>query len=193
MKHTVLLGSRWFRVVHDAAPAERAEGLDLRDRESALAWLRRVAAVPTNMPVLRDLLAEDGALPGMYRSDDHAVLAQLAARLATGRVRVVPRAEPAVSLQGGQADSEPPPSPVRPAPESRPVLTWLTIELVGEDDMPVPGERYRVELPDGSVREGSLDRDGLARLANLDPGQCVVTFPALDADAWSSLGTTGER
>lgn len=62
--------------------------------------------------------------------------------------------------------------------------TWIEIQLIGEDGKGIPGERYRITLPNGSVRQGVLDGQGLARVEGIDPGQCEVTFPALDEDAW---------
>lgn len=62
--------------------------------------------------------------------------------------------------------------------------SWLEIELV-EAGGPVPHEPYRVELPDGTVREGKLDARGLARLDGIPRGTCQVGFPRLDARAWA--------
>lgn len=62
--------------------------------------------------------------------------------------------------------------------------SWIEIELVGEDKKPIPGERYRITLPDGSVAEGTLDEKGFARVEGFEPGSCMVTFPDLDQDAW---------
>jgi hypothetical protein len=62
--------------------------------------------------------------------------------------------------------------------------TWIEILLVGEDDKPVPDLAYRVWLPDGTTRDGHLNDNGFARIDNIDPGACVVTFPTLDTDAW---------
>jgi hypothetical protein len=71
---------------------------------------------------------------------------------------------------------------------TRPVH-WIEIRLVGEDDSPVPNEAYRIELPDGSVATGYLDENGLARVENIEaPGNCKITFPELDRDAWEPLG-----
>lgn len=66
--------------------------------------------------------------------------------------------------------------------------TWIEIELVGEDDSPVPGESYRVKLPDGSVVEGTLDTEGCARVSGFSKGgPCEISFPYLDQDAWEEL------
>ncbi len=61
---------------------------------------------------------------------------------------------------------------------------WIEIEMVDDSERPVPGERYQVELPDGFIREGTLDDNGLARLEGIEEGSCKVSFPNVDADAW---------
>jgi hypothetical protein len=66
--------------------------------------------------------------------------------------------------------------------------SWIEIELVDQDKKPVPGEPYRITLPDGeTVAEGTLDEKGFARLDGIDPGTCKITFPNLDKDAWKAL------
>jgi type VI secretion system secreted protein VgrG len=58
---------------------------------------------------------------------------------------------------------------------------------VDENGKPVPGEEYKVTLPDGStVASGTLDAKGKARVEGIDPGSCKVTFPNLDKDSWKS-------
>ena len=62
---------------------------------------------------------------------------------------------------------------------------WIEIELVDEDGNAVPGEPYRITLPDGTtVADGTLNEKGWARVDHIDPGTCQVTFPNLDKDAW---------
>jgi hypothetical protein len=63
---------------------------------------------------------------------------------------------------------------------------WVEIELVDHRGKPVPGEAYRIELPDGKGVSGTLDEKGLARVDGIvDPGTCKITFPRLDKTAWS--------
>ena len=54
------------------------------------------------------------------------------------------------------------------------------------DDFPVAGERYRVALPDGTVREGVLEPGGTARFEGLPRGPFTVSFPELDEEAWEA-------
>jgi type VI secretion system secreted protein VgrG len=63
--------------------------------------------------------------------------------------------------------------------------SWIEIELVDEEDNPVPRQRYKVTLPDGkTVAEGTLNEKGYAKISGIDPGSCKITFPNLDKDAW---------
>jgi hypothetical protein len=62
--------------------------------------------------------------------------------------------------------------------------SWIAIKLVDQDGNPVPGEEYRITLPDGSTVEGDLDKKGFARVNGIDPGTCQITFPNLDKDIW---------
>jgi len=72
-------------------------------------------------------------------------------------------------------------------------LTWVTIELLGEDEQPIPGMRYRIELPDGAIAEGRLDGEGLARVRGIEqPGSCSITLPDLDQDATTLIRTREE-
>jgi hypothetical protein len=86
-------------------------------------------------------------------------------------------------LKAQQADK---PKPFKP-PEDFEEKSWIEIELVDENDEPVPGERYRVTLPDGTVTDGSLDENGFAHIGGIDPGTCQITFPNLDGEAWEKI------
>jgi len=87
------------------------------------------------------------------------------------------------AVEHGTVKSKPYKPPV--TEEEKAVKTsWIEIELVGEDDKPIPGETYRITLSDGSVDEGTLDHKGFVRLEGIEPGSCKVTFPNLDKEAW---------
>lgn len=72
---------------------------------------------------------------------------------------------------------------VAPCPKAS---DWVEIQLLGEDDKGVAGAAYRLELPDGRVVEGTLDGNGLATVRGIASGQCIVSFPELDQDAWET-------
>jgi type VI secretion system secreted protein VgrG len=71
------------------------------------------------------------------------------------------------------------------AEENKDKKHWIEIELQDEAGLPVTGEPFRITLPDGStVADGTTDDKGCARVENIDPGACTVTFPNLDQEAW---------
>ena len=63
-------------------------------------------------------------------------------------------------------------------------VSWIEIEMVDEEDEPVPGVAYSIKLPDGTEATGTLDSNGFARIDGIEPGQCEVSFPNLDKSAW---------
>ena len=90
--------------------------------------------------------------------------------------------------QSGKYGSEQikPYKPPQTAEEKEKKKSWIEIEMVDEDKNPVPGEAYRITLPDGqTVAEGTLDDKGFARVDGIDSGTCKITFPELDKDAWA--------
>ncbi len=89
--------------------------------------------------------------------------------------------------QSGKYGSEKvkPHKPPQTAEEKKKKTSWIEIEMVDEEDQPVPGMKYRITLPDGeTVAEGTLDDKGFVRLDGIEQGTCKVTFPELDKDAW---------
>jgi len=71
-------------------------------------------------------------------------------------------------------------------PKNEVKKSWIALTLVDELGNPVPGQRYRVTLPDGhTISEGTTDAEGNAKVSNIDPGSCKITFPDLDQDVWS--------
>lgn len=71
------------------------------------------------------------------------------------------------------------------AEENSEKKSWIEIEMVDEDGNPVPGEKYKVTLPDNkTVATGTLDEKGYVKVTGIDPGTCKITFPNLDKEAW---------
>ena len=60
----------------------------------------------------------------------------------------------------------------------------VELELVDEMGQPIAGEKYEIKLPDGSVASGTTDAAGKAKVEGIDPGDCEITFPELDTEAW---------
>lgn len=161
----------------------------------AVLYLRKHRDRPGLTAALRQVLAEHLRLDAQRLSDDQ-VIDEVAQRLLNGSLQLMeifePRAEAGAAMKGllaKQAEEpieveEAPPAPV-PAP-AVPVAkkTWIAIQLVDMDGKPIQGERFRIELPDGRVIEGTTDADGKGGASDIEPGTCKVTFPDLDSDAW---------
>jgi|GEM_PF-2034463 len=77
--------------------------------------------------------------------------------------------------------------PVAPKKEQEQKKTWIEIMLVDMEGKPVPGVRYRITSTNGEIKESTLNEFGQAGLYQIDPGNCKVTFPDLDAEAWEAF------
>ncbi len=88
----------------------------------------------------------------------------------SGQVENLP--QPKAASSRPEAAKVPPPRPQQPK-------TYIEIRLVDETGNPVGGAKYKLQLTDGSVREGNLDADGWVRVRGIDPGTCKVTFPEM--------------
>ena len=73
------------------------------------------------------------------------------------------------------------------APTTLDEKTFVEVQMVGSDNKPIAGVKYRIELPDGDTKEGVTDANGMIRYEGIDPGECKVTFPDLDKDAWEPV------
>jgi hypothetical protein len=63
---------------------------------------------------------------------------------------------------------------------------WVAIELVDEDGNGVEGIAYSIITPDNLEYTGMTDANGLARIDNIPAGQCKISFPELDKDAYKA-------
>jgi len=70
---------------------------------------------------------------------------------------------------------------------------WIEIELIGEDDKPIPNEKFKLIMSDGSEKEGNLDENGWARLEVSSKADCEVIFPELDEEAWKYIERSGAK
>jgi type VI secretion system secreted protein VgrG len=142
-----------------------------------------------------DAAVADTANPG--ENDVPTATPGTLASASAGEVSAIAGSSSSSSSAGSSAGPSTSPPPVQSAasdapthdpdsPENQTKKSWIEIQLVGEDGKPIPGEPYKITLPDGTtVADGTLDDKGFARVDNIDPGNCQVTFPNLDKDAWS--------
>mgnify|MGYP001369164297 CR=1 FL=1 len=115
---------------------------------------------------------EYGHAPASLWDTERRVRTALLCAIGEGRLLVVPET-PRANVGGSRrrVPAEPPPS----AQE----LTWIEIELLGDNNKPRAGVRYVLTTPTGQRREGTLDQRGRARIEHLLPGTCEVRFPDL--------------
>ncbi|WP_394838681.1 hypothetical protein LVJ94_17460 [Pendulispora rubella] len=72
---------------------------------------------------------------------------------------------------------KPPPAPV--------TEEWIGIRVVDQEGRPMPGVKYRLKLPSGSVIEGEVGADGKVHLDGLSAGQCSIELHELDKRTWT--------
>lgn len=157
--------------------------------EAASASLRRILNDRTSREHLR-LLAKEWTPAHQLRAwDDQELHRKYLDWISRGEVRIVAQAPEsgrsttfsASGPVGKPAEASPPPPPKKKK------KSWIALELVDQDGEPVANEKFKVELPDGSVQTGNLDSQGKFRIEEIDPpGTCKVSFPELDAADWKA-------
>ena len=63
--------------------------------------------------------------------------------------------------------------------------TWIRVSLLDSNGKPAPGVAYRLRTPGGESLEGTTDVKGQIFIDPIEPGECEVSFPDLDADEWT--------
>jgi hypothetical protein len=53
------------------------------------------------------------------------------------------------------------------------------VRLKDNTGKPMAGQICHIVLPSGEVWEGTLDEKGEAKVEQLDPGNCTISFPGL--------------
>ncbi|PKK84999.1 MAG: hypothetical protein CVT49_00210 [candidate division Zixibacteria bacterium HGW-Zixibacteria-1] len=56
------------------------------------------------------------------------------------------------------------------------IKDYIELELKDEDGNPIKGAGYKVFLPNGAIKEGTLDNKGYAKVEKVPPGQVKVSF-----------------
>jgi len=65
--------------------------------------------------------------------------------------------------------------------------TWIEIQLVGEDGEPISGKKLEIELPDGTKKTATFNKEGKARFEGIAKGECQVALLGLDREAWEPV------
>lgn len=152
-------------------------------RAAAVQLLKSAIAGSGGIRPLRRLLAQGTSGLGVDRLDDDAVVEYLAGCIESGQI---------VALREGDAGgvwaeriTETPPAAPEPVLRGVMETTWVEVQLVDLAGEPVANERCRITLTDGTVRETKTNYRGRVKFDGLEtPGNCEVTFPDLDTDAW---------
>lgn len=159
-----------------ADPTEGDRELTVAEaRARLLSWQRanRGLALSRYQRVIQVALGRPLARAG---TDAESIVRLLALLVERGRLVALERRRSSPQPTGLATKPKPPPEPEPPPP---PKKTWVEFVLLDEEGVPVPEEKYSVELPDGSTKEGSLDADGKVRIEDIEDGTCWVTFPEI--------------
>lgn len=161
--------------------------LKFSDIPAALDFLRRFKNDPAQMAILRSVIASSSR--DVHRLDTEEVLKQFASLLVSSQLKILKSPQ---LLRGGSGAEEVEREKAKQAAKSAPPMaprktSWIEIHLRDMEGQPVPGKRYRIKMPDGSVEEGNLDDFGHAEYYGINPGTCAVSFPDLDAEAWERV------
>ncbi len=178
--HTLLHLASWSIGEGPSCNDSAALRLRFSDFETAVR-LRSLKGDPHAIARLRARLWDEGE--PVHRLSEDQVLERIYHMFRKGRLHVCGQRPiwSVVDSDRRQETGEPPPEQKVPEKTEK---TWIEIELVDDNGEPVAGEKYRIVLPGGTVREGRLDARGRARLDELDPGNCEVSFPDRDGREW---------
>ena len=69
-------------------------------------------------------------------------------------------------------------------PPEPPPQHWIGVKLLDNDGVPFAYERFRLKMSDGSMVDGTLDKNGYCRVEGVEPGSAQVCFPDIDANEW---------
>lgn len=176
----IRVGLREFQLEVDSR-AHVGSGVVLAPREA----VRLLATVrdPSTLAMIRSVAAGVGGGMPISERDEQLGLRVLAAQLETGRLRL--RVIEAGSLRTLGNEALPELELERDANEIA-ETHGVMIELIDADGNPVPGEPFRIKLPDGTVRSLMLDEQGKAHVTGIErPGTCQVCFHQRDASVWA--------
>lgn len=183
----------------------RSHVREMRDVGAAREFLRPLLAQPGNRAAVRRTLMNEPAFVSGTAWSDADLLEHLARRMVQEGLLIVSCADSylaaiqgtfesaaGAAAAGGASQAQQQTTPLQDeeaAKEEKGTQEpeeehWIEIELLDDDGKPVSGERYFVELPDGSQLSGRTDGQGRARVQGVDPGTAKVSFPDLDKKSY---------
>ena len=190
--HTIQI-CRWTEECSCPHPTTKRSTLTFPHNGVAKEFLQRFLGDKSAVSEFRRLIAKECSTTPVYRLTDDQILAELAGLLVSSSLRVyecrsVPSQGEGRGVPPVRVREPRPAKPLIPRVGITPLVkkTWIEIVLVDDEGSPVANARYRLELPDGSAKSGTLDRNGHAFINGIDPGTCKVTFPDFDGREWKT-------
>ncbi len=114
------------------------------------------------------------------RSFLEQVWTELEEAFQVGRLTLLRLPRP-VFIPSEQAEIEEPDWDEESAPTS-----WVGLQLEDEEGKPVAGQRVRIKLADGAVRESVSDDKGRIRMDGIPEGNCQVELVGIDGSDWQA-------
>ena len=153
----------------------RDELVSFHDKAALLQTLSGLITNETQLKELQTLL-------GVERLSPEATLELAADQIVANKLLLAQgRVSRSAAFEEAEALTAPVPKKATgPPPTTTPTQTWVEFELIDEEGVPVAGEHYKVTLPDGAVKTGSLDNKGHVRFNKIPSGTCTISFPDLD-------------
>jgi hypothetical protein len=110
-----------------------------------------------------------------YFSGRHSAAAPASAPAPRVRLKLP---APAPTARPEPARDDEPVQPLASASAAKP-LSFVEVVLLDAEGKAVANEAYKIKLPDGSLRQGKLDRNGRLRIDGIEEGDCELEFPGL--------------
>lgn len=128
---------------------------------------------------------------GVPVRSDADVVARMIRAVRSGRVRFfekLPLVRPLLgAIHVETAESGPPGADADEDDQSH----WIEVRLADESDCGIPAQRCVIVAPDGQVHSRYTNSLGYIRIDRIAGGICEVSFPDLDASAWTPVAASG--
>jgi hypothetical protein len=169
----------------DGKQCEGREIRPLAKYSEALQLLERLTADAVLMQSVRRLGLRLGSV-SVGKMSDRDILELVARSLSRKQLHLCRLLKD--SGGDGEAQPAPPKAPAAPVQVAQKAKkTWVEFVVIDMEGNPAAGQHYIVMLPDGSLQEGKLPKNGKVRFDGIDPENSVFTLPDLDQDKWARI------
>jgi hypothetical protein len=173
-------GQDWTLTRRDASTVDPQGLRRFEHFEEAERLARDLGDSTEGLDALRTNLAREDVARDLSAYTDDQIETEVAWQLTAQRIVVNAWRDASGGGGGGPPGPVGPVDPVDPVGPGEDKDTWIEIRMKNTEGVPMKGERYQLKLPDGTVREGTLNDAGAVRIEGIDPGMCALTFPDLD-------------